>query len=207
MRNWDGAMDVDSAAATIAVYSSEKLKEMLLKAKLGEEWTDYKWFPEPVWLEEVLTHEPPRWLPQGYSSYDQLLTAAVEAAVSDPSATHALSVWKWGRVHRMDIKHPFWSHFPILKKNAGPGSQPWSGDKQTIKQVTEKFGPSERLTVDFANLDGSTLDIVNGQSGNIFDDHYNDQWDAYYHGRTFPLPFSTDAVQQAAAHHLRLEPQ
>ena len=116
-------------------------------------------------------------------------------------------LWKWGRVHRIDIKHPFWSHFPILKKNAGPGSLPWSGDKQTIKQVTEKFGPSERLTVDFANLDGSTLDIVNGQSGNIFDDHYDDQWDAYYHGRTFPLPFSTDAVQKAAAHHLRLEPQ
>ena len=207
MRNWDGAMDVDSAAATISVYSGQKLKEMLLKAKLGEAWTDYKWFPEPVWLEEVLTHEPPRWLPQGYSSYDQLLTAAVEAAVSDPSATHALSVWKWGRVHRIDIKHPFWSHFPILKKNAGPGSLPWSGDKQTIKQVTEKFGPSERLTVDFTNLDRSTLDIVNGQSGNIFDDHYDDQWDAYYHGRTFPLPFSTDAVQKAAAHHLRLEPQ
>jgi penicillin amidase len=207
MRNWDGSMDVDSPAATIAVYSGEKLKEMLLKAKLGDAWTDYKWFPEPVWLEDVLTHQPPRWLPQGYASYDQLLTAAVEAALSDSSATHALSLWKWGRVHRIDLKHPFWSHFPILKKNAGPGSLPWSGDKQTIKQVTEKFGPSERLTVDFADLDATTLDIVNGQSGNIFDPHYNDQWDAYYHGRSFTLPFSADAVQKAAAHHLRLEPQ
>jgi penicillin amidase len=207
MRNWDGSMDVDSTAATIAVYSGEKLKEMLLKAKLGEGWTDYKWFPEPVWLEDVLTHQPARWLPQGYASYDELLTAAVEAAVTDPSATHVLSMWKWGRVHRIDIKHPFWSHFPILKKHAGPGSQPWSGDKQTIKQVTEKFGPSERLTVDFANLDATMLDIVNGQSGNIFDDHYDDQWDAYYHGRSFPLPFTAESVQKAAAHHLRLEPQ
>ncbi len=207
MRNWDGSMDVDSPAATIAVYSGEKLKEMLLKAKLGDAWTDYHWFPEPVWLEEVLTHQPPRWLPAGYSSYDQLLAAAVESAVTDSSATHVLSLWKWGRVHRIDLKHPFWSHFPILKKNAGPGSLPWSGDKQTIKQVTEKFGPSERLTVDFANLDASTLDIVNGQSGNIFDPHYNDQWDAYYHGRSFALPFSAGSVQKAAAQHLRLEPQ
>ena len=87
-------------------------------------------------------------------------------------------------MHRIDIKHPFWSHFPILKKSAGTGQPAMSGDKQTIKQVTEKFGPSERLTVDFADLDASTLDIVNGQSGNIFDEHYNDQWDAYYHGRT-----------------------
>ena len=68
------------------------------------------------------------------------------------------------------------------------------------------FGPSERLTVDFSDLDASTLDIVNGQSGNIFDEHYNDQWDAYYHGRTFTLPFSAEAVQRAGVHHLRLEP-
>lgn len=207
LRNWDGTMDVDSAAATIAVYSRDKLEEMLLKAKLGNDWTLYRWFPEPVWLEEVLTHQAARWLPDNYANYDQLLTAAVEAAVSDPKAPHVLSMWRWGRVHRVEVTHPFWSHFPILKKTAGTGSQPWSGDENTIKQVTTKFAPSERLTVDFSNLDESTLDIVNGQSGDIFDDHYNDQWDAYYHGRTFPLPFSPGAVHHASRHQLTLEPQ
>jgi penicillin amidase len=160
-----------------------------------------------VWLENVLDHQPPRWLPPGYSGYDELLTRAVEEAVDDASATRALSLWKWGRVHRVDIQHPFWSHFPILKKGAGTGSLPLSGDEETIKLVAPHFGPSERLTVDFSNLDGTTLDIVNGESGNIFDEHYNDQWHAYYHGRTFVLPFSQDAVQRAGAHHLRLEPQ
>ena len=207
MRNWDGTMDVDSPAATIAVFSREKLKELLLQPRLGAEWQDYKWFMSSVWLENVLDHQPPRWLPPGYSGYDELLTRAVEEAVDDASATRALSLWKWGRVHRVDIQHPFWSHFPILKKGAGPGSLPLSGDEETIKLVAPHFGPSERLTVDFSNLDGTTLDIVNGESGNIFDEHYNDQWDAYYHGRTFVLPFSQDAVQRAGAHHLRLEPQ
>ena len=37
----------------------------------------------PVWLENVLAHQPARWLPQGYANYDELLTAAVEAAVDD----------------------------------------------------------------------------------------------------------------------------
>jgi penicillin amidase len=207
MRNWDGTMDVDSPAATIAVFSREKLKELLLQPRLGAEWQDYKWFMSSVWLENVLDHQPPRWLPPGYSGYDELLTRAVEEAVDDASATRALSLWKWGRVHRVDIQHPFWSHFPILKKGAGTGSLPLSGDEETIKLVAPHFGPSERLTVDFSNLDGTTLDIVNGESGNIFDEHYNDQWHAYYHGRTFVLPFSQDAVQRAGAHHLRLEPQ
>ena len=206
MRAWDGTMDTDSAAATIAVFSRDKLEELLLQPKLGDEWKDYKWFMSPVWLENVLTHQPPRWLPPSYSSYDQLLAAAVEAAVNDPSATHSLAMWRWGRVHRVDIKHPFWSHFPILKKGAGTGSLPLSGDTETVKQVGPHFGPSERLTVDFSDLDGTTLDIVNGESGDIFDGHYNDQWDAYYHGRTFVLPFSAEAVQRAGVHHLRLEP-
>jgi hypothetical protein len=46
---------------------------------------------------------------------------------------------------------------------------------ETVKQVSTHFGPSERLTVDFSDLDHSTLNIVNGQSGNIFDEHYDDQ--------------------------------
>ena len=159
-----------------------------------------------VWLENVLAHQPERWLPQGYADYDELLTAAVQAAVDDTKTPGSLGLWKWGRVHRVDVQHPFWSHFPILKKGAGPGSQPLSGDDQTVKQVSTHFGPSERLTVDFSDLDNSTLNIVNGQSGNIFDEHYNDQWNAYYNGRTFEFPFSAEAVQQAGVHHLRLEP-
>ncbi|HZL70631.1 MAG TPA: penicillin acylase family protein, partial [Candidatus Limnocylindrales bacterium] len=206
LRNWDGAMTIDSAAPTVAYFSRKKLEELLLKPKLGDDWKEYRWFMSPVWLENILSHQPARWLPEGYANYDALLTAAVEGAVSDAEAPSALAMWKWGRVHRVDIKHPFWSNFPILKRGAGPGPQPLSGDGQTVKQVSAHFGPSERLTVDFSDLDNSTLNIVNGQSGNVFDEHYNDQWDAYYRGRTFPLPFSPSAVQRAGVHHLKLEP-
>ena len=152
------------------------------------------------------THQPPRWLPPGYSGYDELLTPAVEEAVDDAQCNSRALAVEVGTSASREHPHPFWSHFPILKKDAGTGSLPLSGDEQTIKQVAPHFGPSERLTVDFSDLDGTTLDIVNGESGNIFDEHYNDQWDAYYHGRTFTLPFSQDAVQRAGAHHLRLEP-
>jgi penicillin amidase len=206
MRNWDGTMATDLAAPTIAYYSRAALEELLLKAKLGGDWKTYRWFMKPVWLENILTTQPQRWLPPQYADYNALLTAAVETALSEEHAPTALSTWRWGRVHHVDVRHPFWSNFPILKR-ATPGPQPLSGDEQTIKQVSTHFGPSERFTADMADLDHSTLNIVNGQSGNIFDQHFNDQWDAYYHGRTFPLPFSTQAVQRAGVHHLRLEPE
>ncbi len=208
MRSWDGTMDTDAVAPSIAFFSRGKLNELLLRPKLGDDWKQYtRWFMSPVWLESVLSHQPPQWLPAGYSSYDELLTAAVEAAVTDSTTPKSLTQWTWGRVHQVDVKHPFWSNFPILKRAAGPGPQPLSGDGLTVKQAGKQFGPSERFTADMADLDDSTLNIVNGESGNIFDEHYDDQWDAYYHGRTFKLPFSSPAVEQAAQHHLKLQPQ
>jgi penicillin amidase len=206
MRDWDGSMAADSAAPTVAWYSRKKLEELLLTAKLGEDWKSYRWFMRPVWLENILTLQPQRWLPSQYANYDTLLTDVVERAVSGPDVPRTLSNWSWGRVHKIEVKHPFWSQVPVLKR-AGPGPQPLSGDEETVKQVSGDLGPSERFTANLADLDGSTLNIVNGESGNIFDEHYNDQWDAYYHGRTFPLPFSIQAVEKAGVHHLRMTPR
>ena len=208
MRGWDGNMAVDSVAPSIAFYSRGKLDELLLRPKFGDQWKEYtRWFMAPVWLENTVSHQSPEWLPTGYANYDELLTAAVEAAVTDSKTPRTLSMWTWGRVHQIDLKHPFWSNFPVLKRGAGTGPHPLSGDSLTIKAAGQRFGPSERYTADLANLDNSTLNIVNGESGNLFDDHYNDQWDAYYHGRTFQLPFSREAVERATQHHLRLVPQ
>ena len=54
---------------------------------------------KPVWLENILTNQPPRWLPRKYANYNALLTAAVEAALSRRDAPTALSTWRWGRSH------------------------------------------------------------------------------------------------------------
>lgn len=208
MRNWTGSMDTDSVAASVAYFSRSKLNQLLLQPKFGDDWKSYtRWFMSPVWLENVLSHQPPQWLPDGYASYDELLTAAVEGAVSDPKTPKALGLYTWGRMHQINIKHPFWSNVSIFKRGAAPGPQPLSGDGLTVKQAGKQFGPSERFTADLSDLDNSTLNIVNGQSGNLFDEHYNDQWSAYYHGQTFKLPFSPEAVERAAQHHLKLQPQ
>jgi len=208
MRGWDGNMAIDSAAPTIAFYSRDKLNELLLRPKLGDNWRAYtRWFMTPVWLENVISRQSPQWLPSNYANYDELLTSAVEARVSDSQVPSSLDRWKWGQVHRIDLKHPFWSNFPILKRAAGPGPHPLSGDSLTVKAAGARFGPSERYTADPSNWDNTTLNLPNGQSGNLFDEHYDDQWDAYYNGRTFKLPFSEQAVEAAKQHRLMLVPQ
>ena len=119
------------------------------------------------WLEEVVLHSPPEWLPPAYGSYDELLAAMVDKAVNSPEAPPNLADWRYGQDFPVEIAHPLFGRLPSLKRWAGPGIQPQSGSGDTVKQVGRGFGPSERMTVDFADLDASTLNLVNGKGGNL----------------------------------------
>ncbi|MGA8503642.1 MAG: penicillin acylase family protein [Candidatus Sulfotelmatobacter sp.] len=218
MRNWDGRMLGSSAAPTIAVRSARELTRLLLEPRLGSapedpkqqeeslNWKTYHWEMQTVWLQNVLLHQPQRWLPENYSNYDELLTAAVEAAVNEPSAPQDLASWHWGSVNVLEIEHPVLGKIPLIGRWAAPGIKEQSGSSYTVKAVTAHHGPSERFTANLADLDQSTLNIVTGQGGNFLSPYYMDQWKAWYEGSTFTLPFTPQAVQATGANRLVLEP-
>jgi penicillin G amidase len=224
MRQWDGRMVENSAAPTVAVRARWELVRLLLEPKLGSEpkdprqaettlsWKSYRWMMSTVWLENVIQHQPARWLPEAYADYNELLTAAVEAAVdSNPGhgsdAPQDLNSWKWGDFQPVEIQHPIFGKIPFLRHWAGPGLRRQSGSEYTVKAVSRSHGPSERMTVDLADLDQSTLNLVTGEAGNLFSPYYLDQWKAWYEGFTFTWPFSGPAVDRARAHQLVLEPK
>jgi penicillin G amidase len=220
MRGWDGRMTADSAAPTIAYRSRVELMRLLLEPKLGAapknlpdkisaglNWRTYAWGLQSVWLENVLQHQPKPWLPESYASFDDLLAAAVEAAVSAPEAPADLASWHWGPFHPVEIRHPILGEIPLLKRWTGPGIQAQSGSGFTAKAVSRSHGPSERLTVDLSDLDQSTLNLVTGEAGNFLSPYYMDQWKAWYEGYTFKLPFSSKAVAASRRHELVMEPK
>jgi len=228
LRDWDGRMSADSAAPTIETKARGELARLLLQPKLGAasygpnrgalSWKSYRWGMSSVWLENVLTKQPARWLPPGYSDYGSLLTASVEnvvkhtrSAVDDPSRDNSLSPsdlsqWKWGKNYPVEIDHLVLSQLPVIGRFTGPGLHPLSGSTYTVKAVARGFGASERLTWNFANFDESTLNVVTGESGIFLSPHYMDQWAAWYGGSTFAFPFSQAAVEQHRAHEMTLEP-
>jgi len=215
LRQWDGRMIASSAAPTIAVRAQEELQRLLLEPKLGAEqkgseadlsWKSYHWMMETVWLDNVLQKQPKRWLPDNYNSYDELLAAAVDMAVNGPDAPQDLNSWKWGAQNSVEIQNPVLGKVPLLRHWTGTGVQPQSGSAYTVKAVTGRTGPSERITDDLANLDQSTFNLVTGEAGNFLSPLYMDEWEAWYKGYTFPWPFSEQAVEAARAHQLRLEP-
>jgi len=219
LRRWDGRMSADSSAPTIAARARAELTRLLLESKLGKapkdphefdttmSWRSYRWPMQSVWLENVIRRCPSRWLPEKYANCDELLTAALETAVSDSDEGRDLNSWTWGKFHPVEIQHPILGRIPLLKHWTGPGLKQQSGSGFTVKAVTRDHGPSERMTVDLSNFDQSTLNLVTGQAGNFLSPFYMDQWNAWYQGYTFTLPFSPAAVERTRAHQLVLEPK
>jgi len=217
MRVWDGTVEAKSAAAAIVDAARTAFWPMILEPPLGlkpdgKENAEafYGWGEKQYAEEQIIVHEPARWLPVKYADWDELLTAAVEKGLVDGKAPGDLSKWQYGNAHPVDIEHPIYSQSPLIGMvmgiKTGTGVQEQSGDTSTVKQVGRKFGPSERLTVDFSDLDNSTLNVVLGQSANPASEWFMDQWPAWYHGTTFAMPFSDAAVKAATRHTLTLVP-
>ncbi|WP_035351221.1 penicillin acylase family protein [Edaphobacter aggregans] len=223
LRNWNGVVDANSPAPPIVLAAREALWQLLLEPRLGSElhsntegkptplWKLYSWGERSYAAEQLIMHTPDRWLPPGFANWDDLLAAAVSRGLTAANAPSDLSHWSHGQTYPVEIEHPIYSHSRILRAliglPIGTGVQPQSGDTSTVKQVGRTFGPSERFTADLSDLDGSTLNLVLGQSGNPASPWFLDQWPAWYNGTTFPMPFSTAAVNAATTHTLTLTPQ
>jgi penicillin amidase len=223
LRKWNGQVDASSPAPPIVNAAMEAFWQLILEPRLGAEqhstpqgqsvplWKLYSWGEKSYAAEQIIMHTPDRWLPPGFTNWNELLTAAVARGLANAHAPGDLSHWKHGNAYPIDLEHPIFSKSAILRtlihNPIGTGVQPLSGDGSTIKQVNRTFGPSERFTADLSDLDRSTFNLVLGESGNILSPWFMDQWPAWYNGTTFPMPFTTPAVNAVTRHTLTLQPQ
>ncbi len=232
LRDWNGTVDIDAAAAAIVVATRAALWPLLLDPQLAPQPNPqinlqnktesgkpqpipaaalYSWGNKAYAEEWLVMHTPARWLPKNYATWDDLLATAVVQSLRVAHAPADLTTWRYGNFRPFEIEHPIYGQSALLQRliglPTGTGIQPQSGDDTTIKQVGRSFGPSERFTADLANLDNSTLNLVLGQSGNPASPWFMDQWPAWYHGTTFTLPFTNAAVDAATTHTLTLSPR
>ena len=206
LNSWDGLVMPDSTAAGLIGLARRSMSKMVLEPRLGEEYTAYRWFGATTFWENLIAQRPARWLPPKMTSYDELYLAVVEDIVADRSLPDDLETFTYGMRFPVDVSHPMFGAIPVLRRYAGPGAVPQRGDGNTVNQAGAQFGPSQRLTVDFGDLDRSTSHIVTGQSGQMFSPQYMDQFPVWLHGTTLPLPFSEHAVTASKVHQLILQP-
>jgi penicillin amidase len=206
MRSWDGRLTADSAAASIVTQTRKALWPLILEPKLGKDAEDYRWSESAFAEEEIIMHANPDWLPPAYKDWDALLAEAVAKGMEDGKAPADVSQWNYGSWHLLDIEHPLARFLPLIGRVAGTGPQAFSGDTTTVKQADGVHGPSQRFTVDWSNIDDATENITMGESSDPYSPYFRDQWNDWYGGTTFALPFTPAAVAAQTRHTLRLLP-
>jgi len=210
LRHWDGEARMDSGATLVCEVTRRALLEGILKPKLGNDLSGYRWGMSTIFLQKVLANNWTRWLPPGDSSFEETLIRSLEEGVKRiPSRVGSRShdAWKWGNTIPLTFYHPLGQGFPLLGRLLSVGPFPQAGTATTVKATTSRHGPSMRMVVDIANLDQSVQNITLGESGQVFSPYYRDQFEAWYNGHSFPMPFSDAAVEQATVRRLVLGPE
>lgn len=163
-----------------------------------------------------------------------LLSQSFKEAISElerrlgPDRSH----WKWGNLHHAYFRHPLdLATQPDV--NTAPAafgldsaaahrehtsdifdipSVPRPGDANTVNATgggpnySEAYGASYRQILDVSNWDNSVMTNVPGESGIPGSEHYSDLVVPWSKGEYHPMPFSRQAVEQAAEERTILVP-
>jgi penicillin amidase len=225
LRDWDGRMSSDSAAAA---YFSAVWRNLLEDTF----WDDMPPSMRPdggaKWL-VVLTSmlerpDDPFWDDRSTlnvtESRDEVLLQAMVTARRDMTVQMSKnpSDWQWGTLHKLRLEHPILGGDSIpelVRKLVNPSPLGVPGSSSVVNATSwdagsgtfaVASGPSMRMVVDMGDLDRSTWVNLTGTSGHPGSRHYTDQLRAWADGETFPFPFTRGAVDDAAQDELTLTP-
>ncbi len=194
LSRWNGQMEASEPAPAITELLSNELRLSLLKLLIpkAKEVPDILPRPQAV---QALLRDRPGWVPN--DNWGQWLISAFSHALDTGRARmgSTLTEWRWGHLLHWKFEHPVIKRLPPVEwffdatyqRNSGPFEM--SGSGTTVKQTTESLGPSERMVADMGDLDHSVQNLVLGESGFVSSSHFEDQWPAYYYGKSFPMQF------------------
>lgn len=208
LRSWDGEARADSAAPLIVESTRLALLERLIGPKLGDDAGRYRWPLAMTFVDNVIHNRWPRWLPPGDADFNITLMKSLEddlKSVAKRVGASDHSRWRWGDTIPLTFHHPL-DALPFGHWLFDVGTFPQWGMATTVKATTPGAGPSMRMVVDFADLDHSVNNLTLGESGQVSSPYYRDQFNAWYHGRSFSMLFSDSAVERGTVYRLILEP-
>jgi penicillin G amidase len=207
LKDWNGIADADSSVVSFVVMARRAALDLILEPYLGKDTNLYTW-RSTAFLQKVLTDRPPKWLPPAYKSYDELLAATADRAVTmlaEQTKSQSVSDWQWKELNSLEMLHPI-GRDGFLKHLLSITGKPQSGTGYSVRAATKRHGPSMRFIANLANWDDSILLIPAGESGQVGSGHYTDQFSCWYEGKPIVAPFSDPAEAKARKHTLKLTP-
>ena len=220
LEQWDAMDTADSAGAAYANVLWDELSQDVFARRARSLPVDDQ-DRQFLVVSKMLSDPQSEWWQNpeiGVTSRDQMLRKAAT------DAYHRLvklqggnpAVWSWGGLHRLTLTNATFgsSGIPALEWIFNRGPFPVAGGTSVVDATSYDIGgdfsvqtlPSMRMIVDLSDFDRSRWIQLTGESAHVFHTNYDDQFDAWQHGRTNPWPFSRKAVSQAATDTLVLQP-
>ena len=221
LADWDGQNDADSPAAAYANVLWDELAQDLFGRRAD---------PAPltgqsrlfVVVDRLLDDADSAWWTNetlGVAGRDDMLRLAATQAAQRLASVQGTDParWNWGGLHAITLTSGTFGKSGIAPIEAlfNRGPFPVGGGASVVDATGWTLGagdfatttvPSMRMTIDLADLDASRWNHLTGTSGHAFHPNYDDQFDAWQHGRQTPWLFTLDRVRDAATHTLVLTP-
>ncbi len=187
LRSWNGQMEKRTPAPLLITLVYQQLRKMVAERAAPGKSDLYSPQMAPAVVENILEGDARAWFPDKNEALVRALAGAFEEGRKLQGGN--VNRWNYGKYSELTIKHPVGGELPLLASYFNVGPLEMSGSSTTIKQTTQRLGPSMRFVADLADWDHSLNNITIGESGQFLSRHYKDQWDAYYVGRSFPMQF------------------
>ncbi|EJM61525.1 penicillin acylase family protein [Pseudomonas sp. GM48] len=222
LAQWKGDYPLDSTNATVFNQFLFNLADATMHDELGND------FFETLLSTRVIDAALPRlaasadspWWDNrdtlGKETRADTVKAAWQASIAHLKTTLGadFTQWQWGRAHTLTHGHPLGQQKPLdLVFNVGPFAAP--GSHEVPNNLSAKigpapwpvtYGPSTRRLIDFADPAHSLTVNPVGQSGVLFDSHYDDQAEAYIEGMYFQAHLNDEEVTANTRSTLKLLP-
>jgi len=157
-------------------------------------------FEAPLWT--LISEEPPHLLSAEYSSWRELLIAAIDANLSyyRENFADSLSQRTWGERNTAAIKHPLSRAVPFLARWLDMPADLLPGDSNMPRAQGPTFGASERFAVAPGDEANGYMHMPAGQSGHPLSDYYSHGHDDWVEAR------ATAFLPGKSVHTLTLTP-
>ena len=222
--DWDGRMDMESAAAALyGFFFLELIEETFRDQYPADRWAAVNHArvqntlhfileePENFWWDDVRT-------PDVHEKRDDILVRAfrdgLEAGID--RLGEKLEKWEWGEVHRTEFRNASLgeSGVKFIEKLFNRGPVATSGGSTTVTvakwDMEEPFDvfhiPAMRQIIDLGNLDAGLMIHAPGQSGHPRHRHYDDFIEPWRKIEYHPSLWSREAAEEERASRLVLKP-
>jgi len=126
-----------------------------------------------------------------------LIEAGLQKAIDQLTKTQGTDwkQWRWGRMHAQAFRHPLVADFdlPTVEKSGGAGT-------------VEADGATYRQIIDVGDWDRSLTVNSPGASGQPTSPYYGNWLPVWANNQYFPMLYGQKAVEEHAAHRLKLTP-